>query len=198
MINCVGTDYDLSLHAGTWNLEPGTWNLHLNILKKSVTADHAITGGGGLGFTARAIASGFYVGYAPVAGGTLGSLWGLVLCLLIPAIWLKWLWFSLPALFLLGVWSSGICEVYWGHDPGRVVIDEIVGMLITVVFLVPSAKILIAGFLLFRFFDVVKPPPIRLLEKLPGGWGVMMDDVIAGVYALVVLRALMHFLPRYV
>ncbi len=169
----------------------------MGYLKKSVTAGQAVTGGGFAGCMARLIASGVYVGYVPYAQGTVGSLWGPVLYLIVPEGCLKWLWYGLPALFFLGVWSSGASEAYWGHDPGRVVIDEIVGMLATLAFLLPSKKALLAGFLLFRLFDIVKPFPIRAIEKLPGGWGIMMDDVMAGVYALVVLRAVLHFFPRY-
>ena len=169
----------------------------MRFLKKSVTAGHERTGGGFAGCMARLVASGAYVGYAPYAQGTVGSLWVPVLYLIAPPEWLRWLWCGLPALFFLGVWSSGASEAYWGHDPGRVVIDEVVGMLVTLAFLLPSKKALLAGFMLFRLFDIVKPFPVRALEKLPGGWGVMMDDVMAGVYALVVLRATLHFFPRY-
>ena len=74
-------------------------------------------------------------------------------------------------------------------------IDEIVGMLVTLAFLIPSFKILITGFIFFRLFDIIKPPPVRLSEKLPGGWGIMMDDIIAGIYAHLVLRGIMYFFP---
>jgi len=167
----------------------------LGILKKSVTAEKELTGGGFSGFAERLIASGLYTGYIPVAQGTFGSLWGPLVYLIVPGDSLKWLWLSVPVLFLLGVWASGKCEVYWGHDPGRVVIDEMVGVLVTLACMTPSYTMLAAGFFLFRIFDIVKPPPIRLAEKLPAGWGVMTDDVIAGIYANVVLRLLVYFFP---
>ena len=167
----------------------------MSILKKSVTAEYELTGGGLSGFFARLISSGMYVGYIPVAQGTAGSLWGPALCLIVPAERLKWLWLFIPALFFIGVWSSYRCEEFWGHDPGRVVIDEIVGMLVTLAFLIPSFKILITGFIFFRLFDIIKPPPVKLSEKLPGGWGIMMDDIIAGIYAHLVLRGIMYFFP---
>ena len=167
----------------------------MGILKKSVTAEHEITGGGIGGFTARLISSGLYVGYLPAAQGTFGSLWGIALCLIVPAHLMIVLWLSIPLLLAAGVWSSSKCEIFWGHVPGRVVIDEIVGMLITLVFLTPSMTLLCTGFILFRLFDIFKPPPIRLLEKLPGGWGVMTDDIVAGIYAHLVLRGIMYLFP---
>ena len=167
----------------------------MGILKKSVTAEHEITGGGFGGFTARLVSSGLYVGYLPAAQGTFGSLWGIALCLIVPEKMMTLLWLSIPALFFTGVWSSYKCEIFWGHDPGRVVIDEIVGMLIAIAFLTPSIKILFTGFILFRLFDIFKPPPVRLSEKLPGGWGVMADDVIAGIYAHLVLRGFIFLFP---
>jgi phosphatidylglycerophosphatase A len=89
-------------------------------------------------------------------------------------------------IFFLGVWAASGAEKYFGRvDPGHVVIDEVVGQLLT--FLVrPDAswKWLLAGFVLFRIFDVVKPFPARQAERLPGGWGIMTDDVVAGLYSL--------------
>ncbi|MBN1293230.1 MAG: phosphatidylglycerophosphatase A [Candidatus Latescibacteria bacterium] len=167
----------------------------MGILKKSVTAEHERTGGGLGDYIARFISSGMGVGYVPVAQGTVGSLWGPVLFLIAPQGCFKWIWFSVPVLILIGVWASYRSEIYWGHDPGRVVIDEVAGVLITLVFITPSVHVLIAGFILFRIFDIFKPPPVRFFEKLPGGWGVMMDDVAAGIYAHIVLRVMINFFP---
>jgi phosphatidylglycerophosphatase A len=78
-------------------------------------------------------------------------------------------------------------------DPQFVVIDEVAGQWITLLLVVVSWKTLLAGFILFRGFDIVKPPPVRQLEKLPDGWGIVLDDVGAGIYALVVMQLLLHF-----
>jgi phosphatidylglycerophosphatase A len=84
------------------------------------------------------------------------------------------------------------------EDPQFVVIDEVAGQLITLIAVPISWKTLLAGFILFRGFDIVKPPPVRQLEQLPAGWGIVLDDVAAGIYALLVMQLLLHFgiLPR--
>ena len=95
-------------------------------------------------------------------------------------------------IFFLGVWAGGQSEKFFGRtDPRQVVIDEVVGQMVTFL-LVPHAswKLLLAGFGLFRVFDVTKPFPISRAERLPGGWGIMVDDVIAGLYALGALALL--------
>jgi len=96
-------------------------------------------------------------------------------------------------LTFLGVWSSGIVEQFWGKDPSRVVIDEAAGMCISLLFLPANVKYLLCGFILFRFFDIVKPLYIRKMELLPGGWGIMADDVLAGIYTNVLLNAVVWF-----
>ena len=78
-------------------------------------------------------------------------------------------------------------------DPQFVVIDEVAGQLITLIAVPVSWKTLLAGFILFRGFDIVKPPPVRQLEQLPEGFGIVLDDVAAGMYALIVMQALLHF-----
>lgn len=92
------------------------------------------------------------------------------------------------AITILGVWSSSIVASIWGKDPARVVIDEVAGMCISMLFLPVNIKYVIAALILFRFFDIVKPLFIRRLEILPGGWGIMMDDVLAGIYANLLLQ----------
>ncbi|MFD2146419.1 phosphatidylglycerophosphatase A [Mucilaginibacter antarcticus] len=92
------------------------------------------------------------------------------------------------AVTALGVWSGNKVEPLWGKDHSRVVIDELAGMFISLLFVPVTIPYLIAGFVLFRFFDIVKPLYIRRLEALPGGWGVMADDVLAGVYASLILQ----------
>jgi phosphatidylglycerophosphatase A len=96
------------------------------------------------------------------------------------------------ALFAIGVWAAGEAEKFFGRtDPGQVVVDEVVGQMLTFL-LIPHAtwKWLVGGFLLFRAFDIVKPFPARQAERIPRGWGIMVDDVIAGVYGLAVLAVI--------
>lgn len=94
---------------------------------------------------------------------------------------------------LIGVWSSTMVEQVWGKDPARVVIDEVAGMCISLLFLPVSFKYLICALVLFRFFDIVKPLSIRKMELLPAGWGVMMDDVLAGVYTNILVSVIVAF-----
>jgi phosphatidylglycerophosphatase A len=142
-----------------------------------------------------------YVGFFPVAPGTAGSAAGVALYLA-----LRWLggvpYFELPlvvALFALGTWLGAAAEQALGSiDPGPIVIDEAMGMLLTLA-LVPVTWIGIAlGFALFRALDVVKPYPARRLERLPGGLGIMADDAMAAVYANLLLRAACHLAPNLV
>ena len=137
---------------------------------------------------ALAFASAFGVGYAPFAPGTCGSLVGLVVWLLLPGSALAQ-GVAIIALFVVGSWSGTVAERHFRRtDPGQVVIDEVMGMVMTL-FLNPVGwRGALAGFLLFRIADVVKPYPARRLERLPGGIGVMADDAMAAVYANLVLR----------
>jgi len=88
----------------------------------------------------------------------------------------------------LGVWSGNKVEAIWGKDHQRVVIDEVAGMCISLLFLPVTYTYVIAALILFRFFDIFKPLYIRRAEKLPGGWGVMLDDIMAGIYANFLLQ----------
>ena len=136
-----------------------------------------------------AIATVFGVGYAPVAPGTFGSAAGLLLWWLLPASTAVQ-GAAIVLTFIAGSWGGSVAERHFRRtDPGQVVIDEVMGMLITL-FLNPVGwKGALAGFLLFRVFDVIKPYPANRLEQLHGGVGVMADDAMAAVYANFVLRA---------
>lgn len=135
------------------------------------------------------------IGYFPIAPGTLGSALGLGLVVALGRLPIGRFWATAALgaaaalLFGLGVWASGEAEKFLGRvDPGPAVIDEVVGQMVT--FLArPDAswKLLLAGFVLFRVSDIVKPFPARRAEKAPGGWGIMLDDVIAGTYSLALL-----------
>ena len=80
----------------------------------------------------------------------------------------------------------------WGKDPGRIVIDEGVGFLFTVAFLPVGIATAVAGFFVFRVLDILKPPPARQIEALPGGWGIVADDVVAGIYSNILLRIIFY------
>lgn len=139
----------------------------------------------------KLIATWFGIGY--IKGG--GTIAAAVTCGLI---WLFWAspaaqstW-ALPLITvvvtLIGIYVGDQVEPFWGKDSYRVVIDEVAGMLVTMLFVPRNPWFLLAGFILFRFFDMVKPLFIRRLEKLPGGTGVMMDDILAGVYGNILIQ----------
>jgi phosphatidylglycerophosphatase A len=92
------------------------------------------------------------------------------------------------AILTLGIWSANKVEEKWGKDSSRVVIDEVAGMCITLLLVPIRWQYVLIGLVLFRFFDIAKPLYIRKMEKLNGGWGVMMDDVLAGIYSNIVLQ----------
>jgi phosphatidylglycerophosphatase A len=94
---------------------------------------------------------------------------------------------------LAGVWSSTVMEKVWGKDPSKVVIDEVAGMCVGLLFLPVNVTYLLCGFILFRFFDIVKPLYIKKMEYLPGGWGIMLDDVLAGIYTNILLQIVVWF-----
>jgi phosphatidylglycerophosphatase A len=138
---------------------------------------------------ALAIATCLGVGYAPFAPGTFGSLAGLVLWAALPgSAFVQTVAIALS--FTAGVWASAAAERHFrATDPGPVVVDEVMGMMVTL-FLVPVAwRGAILGFIWFRIFDVIKPYPASRLERLPGGIGIMADDFMAAVYANLALRA---------
>lgn len=101
----------------------------------------------------------------------------------------------LGAILVTGTWSSHQVEAGWGKDSSRVVVDEFAGMAISLWLVPVSLTNLLVALTLFRFFDIVKPLGIRRLEKWQGGWGVMADDVLSGIYAWLVLQALMRWVP---
>ena len=145
----------------------------------------------------KVLASGLGTGYLPIASGTWGSL---LACLIY--------WFFLPQtiwiysgiiliLFFGGVRMGFHLEKEWGHDPRRIVIDEIVGIFVTFLFLQKTIPNLLIGFILFRICDITIPFPIDRSERLPGGWGVMVDDLIAGIYANLGLRLILFLGPVF-
>ncbi|MDB5156388.1 MAG: phosphatidylglycerophosphatase, partial [Mucilaginibacter sp.] len=132
----------------------------------------------------------FGIGYLGKGVGTIAAFFACVCWYL--------LWHNgsmvVPAILLtiivtaLGIWSGNKVEPIWGKDHSRVVIDEVAGMFVSLLFIPVTLPYIIAGFILFRFFDILKPLFIRRLEALPGGWGVMADDLLAGVYANIILQ----------
>jgi phosphatidylglycerophosphatase A len=96
----------------------------------------------------------------------------------------------------LGIWSGNMVESIWGKDHNRVVIDEVAGMCITLLWVPVSPLNICLGLILFRLFDIFKPLYIKRLENLPGGWGVMFDDVLAGIYANLILQLFLRFNPN--
>jgi len=143
---------------------------------------------------ARAIATWFGCGYAPKAPGTVGSLAALAIAWVLyrfagfPSTWLVWL--CIP-LLPVAVWAADVVAREGGRkDPQIVVVDEVLGQWMTLSgALTLNWKSWLLGFLLFRAFDIWKPPPVRQLERLPGGAGIVADDMMAGVYGALVLFA---------
>ena len=141
------------------------------------------------------LATGFGVGYSPVAPGTLGTLIAIPVYYFLSNISSPIYEITLIGFFFLSVWISENAEIFFGKkDDQRIVIDEIMGFLITMLWVSKTAILMVIGFFLFRFFDILKPFPIRRLEKkLKGGYGVVLDDVLAGVYANIALHVITHY-----
>ncbi len=144
---------------------------------------------------AKLIATFFYTGYFPYAPGTIGTLAAVPLYYLVSGL-PYYFYIPFTVLFIvLSVWASGIAEgIFGSKDPGYIVADEVCGYLVTMTLVPLTLTNVVIGFFLFRFFDIVKPPPSRQSEGLKGGLGVVMDDVIAGVYANIALQIIARFL----
>ena len=145
---------------------------------------------------AKFIALGFGSGMAPIAPGTFGTIVAIPLYLLIQDLALPIYLGIVAVTLVIGIWA---CQVYSDmlgvHDHNSIVWDEVVGYLITMVLAPPGWQWLLIGFIAFRFFDIAKPWPINLLDKhVKGGFGIMVDDVLAGVYGLLTVYGLSLYL----
>lgn len=144
---------------------------------------------------ALALATSFGVGYVPFAPGTFGSAAGLLLWALLPAsagVQIA----AVVAVLAIGTWAAELTERRVGAtDPGIVVVDEVLGMIVTLALVPVGWGGALAGFILFRVFDVIKPYPANRFEDFHGGLGIMLDDAMAGVYANLALRLVLALAP---
>ncbi len=141
-----------------------------------------------INFFENMIGSGFYTGYIPFASGTFGSLAALLIYS-IPGFEKPYV--LIPAIIIFsfyGVYVSGKFESQFGKDPAECTIDEVVGMWISLLFLPKTIFVSLLAFFVWRGMDIIKPAPARRFESLKGGWGVMMDDVMASVYSLILVH----------
>lgn len=123
------------------------------------------------------------VGFSTIAPGTLGSLVGLLFAYGLTFLSKPLVLLTLVAFIFLSIWISSLAETYFHEkDSSRIVIDEVCGMMVSLLFVPWTFTNILIAFLLFRFFDIVKIPPINMLQKCPSGYGVVLDDIMAGVY----------------
>ena len=135
-------------------------------------------------------------GLSPFASGTVGTLGAIPFYLVLSRLPLPLYLLSTVAFTLFACWVSGLAEELFGeHDSGKIVIDEVAGYLVTMIAVTPSWQAVVAGFLFFRLFDITKPQPARWFDRsLKNGYGVVLDDVAAGVYACVATHLLLRYL----
>ena len=140
------------------------------------------------------LATGFYVGNIPFAPGTIGSLIGLPLSFLLAGLPLSAAMVAAVIIIGLAVWIAGAAaRTFERKDPGCIVVDEIAGMVVTLIGLPFNLATVMTGFILFRILDILKPFPIRVLDKrLSGGLGIVADDVVAGIFANILIRILLY------
>ncbi len=146
------------------------------------------------GFLTRIITSFFFIGYLPLMPGTFGSLAGLVIGVSLSSNRLFYLAFTFIALAAGLLLGSRMEKLSGRKDPPQVVIDEVAGMLISMAFIPLTPLALFWAFFLFRAFDTIKPFPVNRLQHLEGGAGIMLDDVIAGLYANLVLQVALRLI----
>ncbi len=143
------------------------------------------------------IGSGFYTGFIPKASGTFASLIALLLFLIPgfenPSI----LIFLISIAIVAGVRIANKFESVYGKDPSQFTLDEFIGTWITLLFIPKKIWYLVPAFILWRFLDIVKPFPANKLESLKGGWGVVLDDVMAGIYSFMIVQIAIHLINRF-
>ena len=150
-----------------------------------------------LNFIDKFFGSGFYTGYSPVASGTVGSIAAMLLYF-IPGF--ENLYIILPAIisfFFYGVYMGTKFEAVYGKDPAECTIDEFVGTWISLVYLPKTIGIALAAFFLWRILDIIKPQPAKMLENKKGGWGIMLDDVVSGIYTLLIMHLLVYLIGKF-
>jgi phosphatidylglycerophosphatase A len=137
------------------------------------------------------LATGLGVGHSPIAPGTLGTLLAIPIYYFLSEMSSPLYELTLITFFFLSSWISGRAQQYFGKkDDQRIVIDEMMGFLVAMLWVPKTPLFTLVGFILFRFFDILKPFPIRRFEKVRGGFGVVLDDIMAGIYANIILHVL--------
>ncbi len=152
----------------------------------------------------------FGVGYIPFAPGTFGTIVTFLIWIVLPDYWFynpvnKVIYIPGQFLFLLtifilyffGVFVTTITEYKLGHDSPKIIFDELLGFLISVIFLPKTMVIAFYALILFRVFDIAKPFPINKIQKLPAGFGIMSDDVLAGIYTNILIQILIRIFPKF-
>jgi phosphatidylglycerophosphatase A len=141
-----------------------------------------------INFIEKLLGSGFYTGFIPFASGTFGSIAALIIYY-IPGFEKPLV--LIPAIFIFTFYGAIIgskFEAVYGVDPPECTIDEVVGMWISLLFIPKSFPIVLSAFVIWRIMDIIKPFPAKQLEKIHGGWGIMLDDILAGFYSLLILH----------
>jgi len=141
--------------------------------------------------------SGFYTGYSPIASGTVGS-FAALLIYYIPGF--ENLYIILPItfiFFLYGIYAGNKFEKVYGKDPSQCTIDEVVGTWISLILLPKTVFISLTAFFIWRILDIIKPQPARKMEEMQGGLGIMMDDVISGIYTLLTMHLLVYLIGKF-
>ncbi len=147
---------------------------------------------------AQILSTFFGIGYFPIAPGTVTSAAAALLYFFIPALHSPLLLFSLIAFSTFaGVWAGGVMEEHFGNDPSIVTIDEVAGQWLALAFMPEGWLPLLLSFALFRFFDIAKPGAVDAAQRLPGGWGIMADDLLAGLFANLSTRAVLGLLAMF-
>ncbi len=145
---------------------------------------------------AKAVATVFGVGYSPIAPGTVGSIFGCLIVYIIslfveinPVVLLA----AIALAYAIGFWATKQLETLWPHDDNRIVIDEALGIFVSLLFLPYSPKLLICALVIFRIFDIFKPLGIRRIDNFHSGHAVMFDDILAGIYTNIVLQIIFRW-----
>lgn len=150
-----------------------------------------------LNFIEKLFGSGFYTGYSPIASGTIASLVALIIYF-IPGFERLYIILPITGIFIIyGIYTGSKFESVYGKDPAECTIDEFVGTWISLIYLPKTIGIALSAFFLWRILDIIKPQPSRLLEKVKGGWGIMLDDVVSGIYTLLIMHLLVYLIGKF-